>query len=149
MSCEEFKPMMMAYIDDELPDEERERFERHLEGCESCKRELSEFASLKEELAMVKFTEPTDAELERYWRGVYNRLERGLGWILFSAGAILLLCYGAFVLLEEVIRDPNVALAVKIGVSALIVGAVILFVSLLRERLAVRKSDKYSREVER
>ena len=149
MSCEEFKPMMMAYIDDELPDEDRRRFERHLEGCESCARELSEFASLKEELAMVKFAEPTDAELERYWRSIYNRLERGLGWILFSAGAIVLLCYGAFVLLEEVIRDPNVALAVKIGVSALIVGAVVLFVSLLRERLAIRKSDKYSREVER
>ena len=33
--------------------------------------------------------------------------------------------------------------------TALIVGAVVLFVSLLRERLAIRKSDKYSREVER
>jgi hypothetical protein len=80
---------------------------------------------------------------------VYNRIERGAGWILLSIGAILLGCYGGFRLIEQVVRDPTVALIVKVGLVALVFGAVILFVSLLRERLAVRKADKYSREVKR
>jgi len=143
------KTLMMAYLDDELSEKERARFEAHLAQCGECSRELSKFSELKEELAMVKFKEPTDVELERYCRGVYNRIERGLGWVLFSVGAIVLLCYGAFKLIEEMVHDPSVSVVLKVGVIALVFGAVVLFVSLLRERLAVRKADRYSRKVER
>ena len=98
---------------------------------------------------MIRFNEPTDAELSRYWSSIYNRLERGVGWILFSLGAIVLLCYGGFKLVEAVIRDPTIQWWVKGGVLALVFGTVVLFVSLLRERLAVRRVDKYSKEIER
>ena len=149
MSCEEFEPMVTGYLDGELAGDQRDRLERHLESCKNCKRELAELTTLKESLTMIKFKEPPDEELERYWRSVYNRLERGVGWILFSIGAIILLCYGAFRLLEGVIKDPTIALVLKVGVVALVFGVVILFVSLLRERLTVRKVDKYSKEIQR
>ncbi len=149
MRCDEFKPMLTGYLDGELTPERSAELEAHLAACEACRRELAELTGLKEELAMMKFKEPPDVELERYWRSVYNRLERGLGWILLSVGAIIVLCYGAFQLIEEMIKDPRVAVLLKVGVVALVFGAVILFVSLLRERLAVRKVDKYSKEVER
>ena len=38
---------------------------------------------------------------------------------------------------------------IALAVTAVIVGIVILFVSLLRERLTVRKVDKYAKEVDR
>ncbi len=149
MSCDEFEPMLSAYVDGELAADDRRRIEEHLAGCEACRQSLAELNAVQEDLAMIKFREPSDAELERYWQSVYNRLERGIGWVLLSLGVMVLLCYGAFMLVERMIRDPKVALALKVGVVALIVGAVVLFVSLLRERLAVRKTDKYSREVDR
>ncbi len=149
MSCDEFEPMLSAYVDGELAAEDRDRIEEHLAGCEACRQSLAELKAVQEDLAMIKFREPSDAELERYWRSVYNRLERGVGWVLLSLGAMVLLCYGGFKLVEEMIRDPKVALALKVGVVALIIGVAVLFVSLLRERLAVRKTDKYSREVDR
>ena len=149
MSCDEFESMISAYVDGELPEDWRRELEEHLAGCESCQAELAEEKALKEELDMIKFTEPTDAELQRYWSGVYNRLERGIGWVLLSVGAIVLLCFGGFKLVEQVIRDPQLAWWVKGGVLAAIFGTVILFVSLLRERLAVRHVDKYSKEIER
>lgn len=148
MSCEQYKSMITAHVDGELSGEQIDELQRHLFTCESCKRELADVTALKEALDMIRFTEPTDAELDRYWRGIYNRLERGAGWVLLSLGAIVLLCYGGFKLVEEIVRDPTVAWVVKGAVLALVFGAVILFVSLLRERLAVRKSDRYSREVE-
>ena len=149
MSCNEFNGMAGAYLDGELPDEERRRFEEHLALCDACRTELAELRRLTEDLNMMRFKEPVDEELQRYWAGVYNRLERGIGWILLSAGAILTLCYGAFKILEEMIRDPAGSVLLKVGVCALIAGLVVLFVSLLRERLVVRKVDRYSREVER
>ncbi|HET6429229.1 MAG TPA: zf-HC2 domain-containing protein [Phycisphaerae bacterium] len=149
MNCRDYEPMLAAYVDGELSEQDRGRLQEHLSGCLGCTDRLAELTALQEELAMIKFTEPTDVDLQRYWAGVYNRLERGVGWILLSVGSILLLCYGAFKLIEGIVTDPKVALVVKIGVVALVFGVVILFVSLLRERLAVRKSDKYSREIER
>ncbi len=149
MSCDEFNRMAGAYLDGELPEEDRRRFEEHLASCDACRTELDELKRLTEDLNMMRFKEPGDEELQRYWAGVYNRLERGIGWILLSAGAILTLCYGAFKIIEEMIRDPAVSVILKVGVCALIAGLVILFVSLLRERLVVRKVDRYSREVER
>lgn len=149
MSCERFNPMLSGYVDGELAADERRRLEEHLAACEACRRELEGLKVLKEDLAMLKFKEPSDAELERYWAGVYNRLERGIGWILLSVGAILLLSYGAWQFIEGVIRDPVVQPIVKVGACALVFGLVVLFVSLLRERLTVRKVDRYSKEIDR
>jgi len=149
MSCDEFDRMASAYLDGELADRQRRRFEEHLAVCDACKRELAELKRLTEDLNMMRFKEPGDEELERYWAGVYNRLERGMGWILLSVGAILTLCYGAFRLIESMLLDQTISNVLKVGVCALIAGLVVLFVSLLRERLVVRKVDRYSREVER
>ena len=149
MSCEQFKPMITGYVDGELSVEQGQQLETHLQGCADCKEELDKLRQLKEDLAMVKLKEPSDLELAQYWSSVYNRLERGIGWILFSVGAIVVLCYGGFKLIEEVIKDPSVGLLLKIGLVALVFGIVILFVSILRERLRVRKVDKYSKEVKR
>jgi predicted anti-sigma-YlaC factor YlaD len=149
MSCHEYQDLISGYLDDELPQDQRQRLENHLQTCNPCAETLRQLTTMKEELAMLKFKEPSDAELQRYWSGVYNRLERGIGWILFSLGSIVALSYGGVCLVEEMIRDPKISLVLKISVIALIVGIVILFVSLLRERLTLRKTDKYSREVER
>jgi len=149
MSCEEYSQLLTGYIDGELTSEQRDRVEAHLKDCETCKRTFDEFVAMKEQLNMIKFKEHSDVELERYWSSIYNRLERGLAWILFSLGSIVLLCYGAFKLIEEMISDPSISLIVKIGVVSLIFGGVALFVSLFRERLTVRKTDKYSQEVQR
>jgi anti-sigma factor RsiW len=149
MSCEDYQELLTGYIDNELSDQQRQRLDGHLRTCQTCTRELEQLTAMKEELAMLKFKEPSDAELQRYWSSIYNRLERGVGWILFSLGAIVALCYGGVKLVEEMISDPEISLVLKIGVIALICGTVVLFVSLLRERLTLRKTDKYSREVER
>jgi len=149
MSCDEFNRLASGYVDGELSEAQRLRFEAHLETCDACRRDLAALETLAEDLDMMTFKEPGDEELALYWAGVYNRLERGVGWILFSLGAILTLCYGAFKAIEELVRDPNVSILLKVGVCALIAGLVVLFVSLLRERLVVRKVDRYAKEIDR
>jgi predicted anti-sigma-YlaC factor YlaD len=149
MSCDNFRPLLTGYGDGELSAEEQRRVAAHVAQCAACAAELAELERLKEDLAMLAFKEPTDAELDRYWGGVYNRLERGLGWALFSAGAILVLCYGAFELIKDFVANPTISVILRVGVAALVVGLVLLFVSLLRERLALVKADRYSREIKR
>ncbi len=97
----------------------------------------------------MKYKEPPDEVWERYWSKVYNRLERGLGWILTSIGAISLLFYGGFKAIESLIKDPTLAVFLKVAILVLLAGVVILLVSVVRERIFVYKKDKYAKEVKK
>ncbi|MEW6357872.1 MAG: zf-HC2 domain-containing protein [Planctomycetota bacterium] len=148
MSCEDYKQLLMAYIDDEIDEKDRECFEEHIRQCERCRSELAELKNLKEVTDDMVFKFPEDKLWATYWSGVYNRLERGAAWALVSVGAIILIVYGVYALLVSMLGDVSIPWAVKIGVILLLAGVVALIVSTARERLFAYKSDKY-KEVER
>ena len=143
MTCHDYKDLMMGYLDNELSDEQRRRFEEHLAGCPECTGELKEFQKLKAITDEVTLVEPEDRLWQDYWSGIYNRIERSLGWVIFSVSAILLAIYGGFKLIETIITDATTGLLLKIGLLALIVGLAILFVSVLRERIYFWSKDRY------
>jgi predicted anti-sigma-YlaC factor YlaD len=143
MTCQDHKDLMMAYLDNELDDEQRRAFEEHLATCPECAREMKEFAKLKQVTDSVTLVEPEDRLWEQYWGGIYNRIERRIGWMLFSIAGILLVIYGGFKAIEELVRDPAVGVLLKIGLLALIAGLAILFVSILRERIYFWSKDRY------
>ncbi|MHC4593878.1 MAG: anti-sigma factor family protein [Planctomycetota bacterium] len=143
MTCDDHKDLMMGYLDNELSDEQRQRFEEHLAGCGECASELEEFKKLKAITDEVTLVEPEDRMWQEYWGSIYNRIERGVGWIILSIAGILLVIYGGFKIIEELIKDPTVGMILKIGLLALIAGIAILFVSVLRERLYFWNKDRY------
>jgi hypothetical protein len=148
MVCHDYKDLMMGYLDNELSDEQRRQFEEHLAGCPECAGELEEFKRLKAITDEVTLVEPEDRLWHDYWDAIYNRIERGVGWIIFSVAAILLTIYGGFRAIEEIIKDPKVEVLFKAGLLALLAGLAILFVSVLRERIYFWKKDRY-RDVRR
>ncbi len=145
MAEDSFKPLLMGYLDHELTEMETSRFEAHLKECVECRQELSEFQRLKEVTHSMRLAMPDDRYWEDYWSHVYNRLERRIGWILTSIGIILLLSYGIYKGMEELLFHSGIPLLIQIGVIALIVGLCTLLVSVLRERLFLARSDKYER----
>ena len=96
----------------------------------------------------MELKKPQKEVWEMYWSSVYNRLERQLGWILFSIGAIILLFFGGYKAIEGIIQDPTIPALLKAGILAVLGGIVILLVSLVRERFFVRKRERY-KEVEK
>ena len=67
------------------------------------------------------------------------RSSRGLGWLLYVAGLVILIGFGVY----EFVKDETVDAIVKTGVAGVVVGLVLLFVSVARQRLIARKTDKY------
>ncbi len=143
MTCHNWKDVMMGYLDNELDLEQKRRFEEHLKGCPECKKELDGFKSLKSITDDLNLAEPEEKLWQDYWGGVYNRIELGIGWIIFSIAAIILIIFGGFHLIEDVIKNPGVECTLKIGLILLVIGLAILFVSVLRERLYFWKKDRY------
>jgi len=142
--CEEkYRIKLAGYIDDELSPDERQEYENHLEGCAECRNELESFRKLKEVTGAMKYADIPEQVWEGYWAGIYKRLERGLGWIFISIGIILVLSFGGFHLCKDFFLNSDEPILLKIGVGSGIVGFIILFVSLLRERLFASKRDRY------
>lgn len=147
MNCEEAKILLSGLIDGELTLEEKKAVNDHLVSCDNCRKEYARLIRLKEVTDEMKYFDLPDRLWANYWRGIYNRTERGIGWIFFSIGAIILLAFGGWELLQNFFLDDKTPLLLKIGVGASLLGLIILIVSIIRERLYSRAHDRYE-EVE-
>lgn len=148
MKCDDVKLYLMSYLDGEIEPENRSEIERHLAECENCRKEYHSFLKLKQETDKMRLADLSDELWKGYWKGVYRRMERGAGWIFLSIGVVILLSFGAYQFFKQLFADPNISLIVKVGVSTGALGAIILLVSIIRERLFRYKTDRY-KEVER
>ena len=145
---ERFQTLLMQAVDGELSPDEQTEFEEFINKNGDCRKEWQQMKKLKEVTQSMNFKSLPTEVWDNYWVNVYNRLERGLAWMLFSIGAIILLTYSGFKAVESIIADPQLAGILKAAILMVIGGAVILLVSVVREKLFTRKADPY-KEVQR
>ena len=144
-----YKRLLMGLLDEELSAKEEKGLCLHEKECKECRRELEEFNVMKGAMTNMKYKGPPDEAWEKYWSKVYNRLERGLSWILISIGAMIVLFYAEFKAVESLVKDPTLAVFLKVAILVLLAGLVILFISVVREKIFAYKKDKYAKEVKR
>jgi hypothetical protein len=145
---ERVRQLLMSALDGELTGRERQELESLLNADSSLRDEWDRLTRVKEVTQSMSLRKPPDEVWEDYWASVYSRLERGIGWILVSIGLIVLVSYGAWRGVEELIADAGLPWFLKGAILATTVGLVVLFVSVLREKLFVRGRDPY-KEIQR
>lgn len=59
MSCERWREALVARLYDELPPHENERLTRHLESCDTCRRDLDELSEARRLLGQAEPAVPT------------------------------------------------------------------------------------------
>jgi predicted anti-sigma-YlaC factor YlaD len=146
--CTRMEIKIMALIDDELSSLERKAVEAHLNECDACRKRYEQLTKLKGVTQEMKFKKLPEMYWDEYWQHIYNRIERGISWIFISIGAIIILSFACWQWITHLLADSEIHPLLKAGIIILIVGGIILFISILREKIMVRKVDKY-REVER
>ena len=142
---DEMRTLISGYLDGELDPDEQARFERYVEGHPDFKRELEEMETLVSAAFEMEAETLPDDVWDTFLDNVYHRLERRAGWILLILGAALLAGLGVY----SFIVAPWASLEMKILAALPLGGLFILFGSVLRERLFMLKTDKYSRGVRR
>jgi hypothetical protein len=146
MMDDKLRELLAGYVDGELTEDQRKRFEEELKTNPELQAELDEFTKLKKVTDDMHYADLPDEVWENYWQSLYRKTERGLGWILLSIGAIILLGFGAFHGFSELYSNPDNPLWLKIGVTGVSLGAIVLLVSYAREHLFAYKRERY-REV--
>lgn len=145
---EKIKQLMMKHLDGESTPAEEKELAELLEKYPAYRDELNMFQQLKKETGEMKNDMLPELVWEDYWQKLYNRMERGVSWLLISLGSVILISFGLYQMLLGIVRATNAPFLIKFGLLALIVGGVILLVSVVREKLLLRKHDKY-KEVRR
>ncbi len=135
--------LMMRALDEELTAEERAELENRLAEQPELRAEWQRLSRAREVTMGMKLRNPPEEVWDGYWTSVYSRLERGVGWLLVSIGAIIVGSWAVWEWITALLQDTETPVAVRYSMIALFVGLVILLVSVARHRLSVSKSDPY------
>ena len=145
---ERFIILLEKHFENEMTDSESQEFEALINSNAELKQEFEEQNRIKEVLRKMKLKNPSREVWDGYWLGIYNRVERGIAWIAISIGAIIFFGYASIEAVNSFINDTHTPPIVKVGISILVFGALVLIFSLLREKFFTSKHDKY-KEVQR
>ena len=148
MNRDELELKVMAYLDGELPDSEMKEVAQLIEKNEEYREAYQTLKNVKEVTQDMKLRQLPEMYWDEYWEHVYNRIERGISWILISLGAIIIASFLVWHFIEQIIGNQDISVWLKAGIFIFFAGVIVLFLSILREKIMVRKVDKY-REVER
>ena len=142
------RELLVKVVDGEATEEERKEFER-LSAADSVLRdEYVAMTRIKEVIDGMRFKEMPDSFWDSYWQGIYNRLERGIGWVLLTLGAALLTGFGLYQVFRGFFLDGSISLLVRGGVLIGSVGVLVILWSILREVLFARTRERY-KEIQR
>lgn len=139
MDCTRFQTDGMRFLDGEMTDVEKADYESHIRQCQACASELRELGRI------VGFTDelrlrPPDPEFWRsYWAGIYRRTERRTGFLFVMIGLIAVVAFAVY----KAVTSPEFLTFKGLGITAILVGLIIVFLSVVRERYHEHKNDPY------
>jgi anti-sigma factor RsiW len=131
--------LLSGYIDGELTQQQRQRVEVHCSDCAECERELEALASLRREIGVSELSQFGEDTWRETMADTTTKAARGIGWLLLIGGAMAAAGVAVFAFLT----DPSIELRAKLIAGAIYGGLAFLFISVLRQRLIERKTDKY------
>jgi len=139
MVCARFQSDGMRLLDGELTEEEKVQYETHVGECEDCRSELKSMGRIVAITDEFRFRTPDDEFWDGYWRSIYRRSERNTGFLLAVIGVIALLIVAVY----KAVTSPSFLSYEGISIAAILVGLVVIFVSVARERYHESKNDPY------
>jgi anti-sigma factor RsiW len=144
--CADARILLMGLIDGELSAEETRQVEDHLAVCPACRGELETYQRLGNAADSLRMEE-LPVSTDQAWERIYDRLSRSAGWLLLWVGITLMAAWGLWGLGAEYLTNAEIPLMMRVGVGAFTLGALLLLVNILRERLYRRKTERYDEVV--
>jgi ferric-dicitrate binding protein FerR (iron transport regulator) len=139
--------LMMAALDGEASAAEQQELNAMLERSPELAAEWRRFERLKEVTSGMRLQHLPEEVWDRYWTTTYRRAERGLAWLLVVAGGLVLAGYWIWHAVEAFLADTGTPFFLRAAIAAVTIGALILVVSVVREKIFTARRDPYQKEV--
>ena len=132
--------LLSGYIDGELTQQQQQHVRIHCDSCTACAQELEQLENLRQQVGRSRLSPLSEDIWREHMKEPTVEITRGLGWILFIAGVLGISGIGVY----EFVIDTSMASHIKVISGLIWVGLGALLISVLRQRLIERKSDKYN-----
>lgn len=144
MNCKEVEVLISGYIDCELTQQESQRVRIHIEECESCGKIYRELKQVKEKMGELSYPN-TDLEmLEEMENDLLSNTGQWSAWILILVSAAIFTGIG-LISLREFFTSPETPIMYRLATGGIMLGGIILFLTVLRQRLKIYKNDRYKK----
>ena len=140
-SCQHFEELLTGYLDGELTQQESQRVAVHIEQCEDCRKTLRQLQQLQQAVQETQYPNLEQEKLETMMNDLTSKSLQGIAWFALSAGLAMIIAFAVYAFWI----DTGMPWYHKLAMSLIWGGGIGLFVSVLRQRLIARKTDKYRR----
>jgi len=137
--CNDVKEKLSGYLDGELTQQDSQQVRVHLEGCDDCTKLHQELFDLKKKIKTVESDNGEAVELDKIINDLGAKQTQHWGWIMVIIGYVMIVGYAIVAFLI----DNQLNTFEKIATFLLGIGGLLLFYSVLRQRLIALKTDKY------
>ena len=138
---EEIQRLLSAYLDGELTQADQQRVQLHLEDCPACRDTLDEMRRLQQLTAEISFSDPPEDIMEAFEQRLSVQAPRRAGWTILIAALVAWVLYAVYL----VLRHPRWPSIVEMLAGGVVIGAVSVFFSVLRQRWLERPHDRYTK----
>lgn len=131
--------LLSGYLDKELTQQQRQRVELHCDACAECRKSLEELKMLRDSIGKARLSEVDQDVWRESMDDVVVRTSHGIGWLLVLGGVLVAAGVGVY----HFVFDSSLTLVERLMIGGIYGGLLLLFLSVLRQRLIERKTDKY------
>jgi len=132
--------LLSGFVDDELTQQDSQRVRLHIDQCETCRQELDEVKRMRRKLSNARLSNLNNDIWRETMDDASVKTTRGIGWLLLIGGVLIA---GGFAVYEVFTGFSSWSLVEKLIVGGVYGGGLLLFLSVLRQRLIERKKDRY------
>ena len=136
--------LLSGYLDHALPQSKAQRIRIHLEDCTDCSALYEELRTLRDAARSTTFAEPDDSEWPELPKTGPSRVTQSLGWLIVNSWLIVISAMALYRFLSQT-GDP-MEIFLVLGLPG---GFVLLFMSVLLDRLRELEDDRYHHGVHR
>jgi len=140
-SCQHVEELLTGYLDAELTQQESQRVAVHIEECPDCRQTYRQLQQLQQAVQETPYPNLEQKALETVMNDLTSRSIQGIAWFALSAGLAMIIALAVYAFWI----DTGMSWYEKLAMSLVWGGGIGLFVSVLRQRLIARKTDKYRR----
>ena len=131
--------LLSGYIDGELTQQQAQKVRLHCDDCPDCAEQLQHLEKLRLEVGKSRLSPLGEDTWREHMKEPTVEATRGIGWILFILGVLGL----SGIAVYEFVIDKGIETHIKVIASLVWIGLGVLLISVLRQRLIERKSDKF------
>ncbi len=140
-TCTHIEELISGYLDDELTQQEAQKVAIHLEQCQQCQQMYQQLQSLGHAVSNTSVIDIEPKKLDELVNDLTAKRIADISWFLIITGVVMAVVFAIY----QFWLDTSMPWYSKLMVSLLWGGGIGLFISVLRQRLITRKTDKYNK----